>query len=80
MLLSIMVVRMRSTRGHRDNRRANQKLTAAGLVPCSNCKALRPSHRVCAACGYYKGVRVLDFSRNIKRKEEKQKERSKAGA
>ncbi len=44
----------------RDMRRsANFKLTAASLSKCSNCAVAILPHRVCPACGFYKGELVL---------------------
>ena len=45
----------KSSKGRRDRRRANWKMTAPNLVKCSKCGALMMPHRVCKACGsYYK--------------------------
>jgi large subunit ribosomal protein L32 len=30
------------------------------LVPCPECKAMRPPHTVCPQCGYYDGRKVLE--------------------
>lgn len=38
---------------------ANWKLSAPGLVECSQCHALIPGHRVCPECGYYDGKQVV---------------------
>ncbi|MDP3661462.1 MAG: 50S ribosomal protein L32 [bacterium] len=54
-----MVVRMRSTKGHRDHRRAHHKLSALTLSPCPECKALTPPHTACANCGKYRGREVV---------------------
>jgi large subunit ribosomal protein L32 len=54
-----MVVRMRHTRAHTGNRRSHHALKALNLNACTNCKAVVRSHRVCDACGYYKGKPVL---------------------
>jgi large subunit ribosomal protein L32 len=41
-------------------RRANyDKIAVPNLVPCSNCSAPSLPHRVCAACGFYRGKAVL---------------------
>ena len=41
-------------------RRANHdKVKAPNLVPCANCSAPMVPHRVCPACGFYKGRAVL---------------------
>jgi large subunit ribosomal protein L32 len=41
-------------------RRANHdKVTAPNVVPCANCSAPMIPHRVCPACGFYKGKAVV---------------------
>jgi large subunit ribosomal protein L32 len=54
-----MVVRMRHTRAHTANRRSHHALKASNLIACSNCKAFIAPHRVCDACGFYKGKKVV---------------------
>lgn len=56
-----MVVRMRHTRAHTANRRSHHALKAANLITCKNCQALKTPHRVCDACGFYKGKKVLQI-------------------
>lgn len=48
------VPKRRKSKSKRDMRRANYKLNAPHLVPCPHCHELKPSHRVCLNCGYYK--------------------------
>ena len=43
----------------RDMRRTHYKITANGLVECSNCGAKIRPHRACPKCGFYKGVNKL---------------------
>ena len=43
----------------RDMRRSHYKVTANGLVECTNCGAKIRPHRVCPECGFYKGKKVL---------------------
>ena len=43
----------KSSKGRRDKRRANWKMTAPSLVKCSKCGALMMPHRVCKNCGSY---------------------------
>ena len=43
----------KSSKGRRDSRRANWKMTAPNLVKCSKCGELMLPHRVCKACGSY---------------------------
>lgn len=40
----------------RDMRRTHYKITANGLVECTNCGAKIRPHRACPKCGFYKGV------------------------
>lgn len=41
-------------------RRANHdKRSPPTLVACSNCEEATVSHRVCPACGFYKGRQVV---------------------
>lgn len=48
--------RMRTRR-----RRANDALEQVGLSECPNCKAVKPPHRVCPACGHYKGREIVNL-------------------
>ena len=43
----------------RRQRRAQQKLTAPQVIACPQCKAAIQPHRVCLACGYYKGKEII---------------------
>lgn len=47
----------------RDMRRTHYKVTADGLVECTNCGAKIRPHRACPKCGFYKGV---DTSKEVK--------------
>jgi large subunit ribosomal protein L32 len=40
-------------------RRAHNALDKIVLIKCSHCKKPMRSHRVCPACGYYKGKEVV---------------------
>ena len=44
----------------RDMRRTHYKVTANGLIKCSNCGEMIRPHRVCDKCGFYKGVNKLE--------------------
>ena len=68
-----MVIRMRHTRSHRDNRRAHHALTGAGLSKCPNCGVMKRKHTVCANCGFYKGREVFNAHAEIDKKEAKKK-------
>ncbi|MGP1588780.1 MAG: 50S ribosomal protein L32 [Oribacterium sp.] len=43
----------KSSKAHRDSRRANWKMGDVNLVKCAKCGALVMPHRVCKACGSY---------------------------
>ena len=52
-----MAVPFRKVSKTRKNmRRTHYKITANGLVECSNCGAMIRPHRACPKCGFYKGV------------------------
>ena len=51
----------KNPRARRNSRRANHdKVSAPALSSCSNCAELMIGHRVCPACGYYKGRQIID--------------------
>lgn len=53
------VPKRRTTRMKRDMRRANHdKVEPVQLVACPNCGDMMIPHRVCGACGHYKGRAV----------------------
>lgn len=47
------------SRHQRGNRRRHQVLKAPDLTRCSNCGALMMHHRVCKACGFYRGRQII---------------------
>lgn len=47
------------SRHQRGNRRRHQVLTPPVMVVCPSCKAMMRAHRVCKACGKYKGRQVI---------------------
>ena len=52
-----MAVPFRKVSKTRKNmRRTHYKITANGLVECTNCGAKIRPHRACPKCGFYKGV------------------------
>lgn len=48
----------KSSKGRRDKRRANWKMSAPTLVKCSKCGELMMPHRVCKNCGSYNKKRL----------------------
>ena len=49
----------KSSKGRRNRRRANWKMTAPTLVKCSKCGALMMPHRVCKSCGSYNKKEIV---------------------
>ncbi len=50
----------RISKTRKNKRRSNVwKLTAPTLVKCPNCGEYKRPHRVCLACGQYKGREVV---------------------
>ncbi len=47
------------SKARRDKRRATYKLEVPGMIACPKCNALIRPHRICSACGYYKGREVV---------------------
>ncbi|RKW32171.1 MAG: 50S ribosomal protein L32, partial [Lachnoanaerobaculum sp.] len=43
----------KTSRGRRDKRRANWKMSVASLAKCPKCGELMLPHRVCKNCGTY---------------------------
>ena len=52
----------KSSKGRRDRRRANWKMTAPTLVRCSKCGELMMPHRVCKSCGSYNKKEIISHS------------------
>jgi large subunit ribosomal protein L32 len=56
-----MAVPKRKTSKRRKRiRRSHHNITAPSLSRCSRCGATTRAHTVCDACGFYKGVNVLN--------------------
>ncbi|NVB41641.1 50S ribosomal protein L32 [Pseudenhygromyxa sp. WMMC2535] len=59
------VPKKRKSKSRRDMRRANHdRRSAPVLSPCPNCEELMLSHRVCPACGFYKGRQVVEVEQD----------------
>jgi len=68
-----MVVRMRHTKSHTKNRRSHHALVGTNFIKCENCKVLKKPHTVCASCGFYRGMKVLDLVKKAEKKQKKEK-------
>lgn len=59
--VGIMAVPFRRTsKTAKRKRRTHFKLQVPGMVSCPNCGEMKLAHRVCKACGTYKGKEVVN--------------------
>lgn len=70
-----MVVRMRHTKSHRNNRRAHHALEPASLSVCAKCKQTKLPHRICENCGTYDNREVINVLAKLTKREKKHKEK-----
>ncbi|OGZ44607.1 MAG: 50S ribosomal protein L32 [Candidatus Ryanbacteria bacterium RIFCSPHIGHO2_01_FULL_45_22] len=70
-----MSIRMRHTKGHRNERRQHLKLKQVHAALCPKCKSPVQPHVVCANCGTYRGRQMIDVLAKLTKKERKQKEK-----
>jgi large subunit ribosomal protein L32 len=58
------VPKKRKSPSKRDSRRANHdKVAAPTLIPCPHCEELTVPHRMCPACGHYRGRQIIEVAR-----------------
>jgi len=67
-----MVVRMRATKSHRNNRRSHHRLSSPALTVANNVPHMR--HRASLVTGMYKGRVVIDLQAKLAKKAKKAKE------
>jgi len=56
------VPKRKTSKARRDKRRANFKLSMPSGSVCPQCGEIKQPHRVCPACGTYKGKSVVEVS------------------
>lgn len=68
------VPKRKRSKSRRDKRFANKGLEVKTFTSCRQCTAPTMPHQVCAHCGFYKGVKIMEtkLDRNIKRVETRQ--------
>lgn len=54
----------RHSKQRRDKRRAHDALSIPNLGRCPNCQELKLPHRICPACGHYKGREIVETQQN----------------
>ena len=68
-----MVVRMRSTKSHRNNRRSHDSLSFPAVTLDKNTNVSHLRHRASTVTGLYKGRQVLDVQAKIAKRAKKAK-------
>lgn len=53
------VPKRRQSKARKNKRRTHDSLIAPNLTRCSHCHKMILPHRVCPACGFYKGKSVI---------------------
>jgi len=54
------VPKRKTSRSRRNNRRSHDGLDTPAVSVCPKCKETKLPHRICPACGTYKGRVVLE--------------------
>jgi large subunit ribosomal protein L32 len=58
----------RTTSQRRDKRRTHINLSRPAVSSCPQCGKPILSHRVCAFCGHYKGVKIVEVKEKKKKR------------
>jgi len=74
-----MVVRMRHTRAHRDNRRSHHALENPAIATDKGAGVPHLRHRASLTTGEYRGRKVLDLTAKLDRKAKKAQARKTEG-
>ena len=72
-----MVVRMRSTKSHRNHRRSHDGLSNPAVTIDKNTNVPHLRHRASLVTGQYQGRTVIDMQAKIAKKAKKEKEEKK---
>ena len=77
--MPIMVVRMRSTKSHRNHRRSHDGLSSPAVTMDKNTNVAHLRHRVSLVTGMYKGRQVIDVQKKINKRLKRDKQAQKEG-
>jgi len=72
-----MVVRMRSTKSHRNHRRSHDGLSNPAVTMDKNSSVPHLRHRASLVTGQYKGRMVIDVQARLQREQRSQKKKAK---
>ncbi len=53
------VPKTKTSKARKHSRRANWRLSVPGMIKCPQCGEFKMPHRICPACGYYKGKEIV---------------------
>ncbi len=59
----------KTSKSNKRARKANWKVKGQSYVYCPNCGAARLPHRICKACGFYKGEQLIEIKEKKKKEE-----------
>lgn len=54
------VPKRKTSKAAKNKRRTHYKLAVPGMVACPECGEMKLAHRICKACGTYKGQDVVN--------------------
>ena len=74
-----MVVRMRSTKSHRNNRRSHDSLSNPAVTMDKSTNVAHLRHRASLITGMYKGRQVIDVQKKINKRLKRDKQATKEG-
>lgn len=59
----------KTSKSNTRTRKASWKLKTKSYVVCPNCGEVKLPHRICKACGFYKGEQVIEIKEKKKKEE-----------
>ena len=66
---NMAVPKKKISSSRRGKRRSHHALSDSLVMECPNCGAEKRPHHVCPSCGYYKARKVVQFQKEVSKKE-----------